>query len=283
MRHGQGSIRAMAQRPILVLILAAVLFGPAARAEGLESKERTARTSCLSGDYAKGVAILAELFVDTRDPNHIYNQGRCFEQNRKYEDAIGRFQEYLRVARNLSAEEVSEAKKHIADCRQILSEQASAGSRPADAPATESTAPVIAEPPGPETVGVAAVAAQPSGVTEPTVKPPGKPGRGLRTAGIVVGTGGVAAVVAGVLLNLKASSLTSEMEELDGYDPDKESSQKSYRNLGMVGYGVGAACIAAGGVLYLLGHRAAATQAPSMAFAPIIAPGAAGAALTGAF
>jgi hypothetical protein len=272
----------MVQRPILGLILAAGLIGPAARAEGPESRERTARTSCLSGDYAKGVAILSELFVDTRDPTHIYNQGRCFEQNRKYEDAIGRFQEYLRVGRNLGAEEVSTANKHIAECKQMLSEQTSAAPRALDAPVTESATPVTAAPPSPEAVGVAAAAAQPSGAAPP-VESPGKPGRGLRTAGIVVGASGVVGVVAGVLLSLQASSLSSEMEKLDGYTPDKESSQKTYRDLGMVAYGVGAACIATGGVLYILGHRAAAPQAPSMSFAPIITPGAAGAAITGVF
>ena len=46
--------------------------------------------ACLSGDYTKGVAILSELFVDTKDPTYLFNQGRCFEQNRRYDDAIAR-------------------------------------------------------------------------------------------------------------------------------------------------------------------------------------------------
>jgi hypothetical protein len=32
--------------------------------------------ACLSGDYTKGVAILSELFVDTKDPTYLFNQGR---------------------------------------------------------------------------------------------------------------------------------------------------------------------------------------------------------------
>jgi len=257
----------MLQRPILALILVTALVGPVARAQGPEKRERTARTSCLSGDYAKGVAILSELFVDTRDPTHIYNQGRCFEQNQRYKDAIGRFQEYLRVGRKLSAEEVSETKKHIADCQQFLG-VANTSQRPP---------PVAVEPPSPAPVEVTVVAApQPAEATADL-------GRGMRTAGIIVGAGGVAAVVAGGLLSLKANSLASDMETLDGFSPDRESSQRSYRNLGTAAYGVGAACIVTGGVLYLLGLRKAPTRTPSTAFAPIVAPGVAGAALRGAF
>jgi hypothetical protein len=256
----------MAHRLILGLLLTVTLIAPRARAESIESRQRTARTSCLSGDYAKGVAILSELFVDTRDPTYIYNQGRCFEQSRKYEDAIGRFQEYLRAGRNLSADEVADAKKHIADCKQLQSEQ----SPPAPPGPT-----VTAAPPGPGPVGAVAV--------QPTVAPAGKPGRGLRIAGGVLGAAGVGGIVTGVVLSLKANSLASDMEKLDGYTPDKESSRKDYRNLGIVAYGVGAACIATGGVLYFLGLKAAATETPSVAFFPLITPGGAGAALTGAF
>jgi hypothetical protein len=264
----------MVQRLILALMLAAAFVRPAAAAEGPENRERTARMSCLSGDYAKGVAILSELFVDTRDPNHIYNQGRCFEQNRRYEDAIGRFQEYLRVGRKLSAEEVAEAKKHIADCQQLLAEQAGATQPP-------SGAAVTVEPSGPGTDRDATVAPPPDVTAQPT-ESPRKPGRGLRTAGIVVGAGGVAGVIAGALLSVKANSLADDMEKLDGYTPDRESSQRTYRNLGMVAYGVGAACIVTGGILYFLGLRSAATP-PSVAFAPIVGPDGAGAAITGAF
>ena len=266
----------MVQRLILGLIMAAALVGPA-RAESIESRERTARTSCLTGDYAKGAAILSELFVDTRNPTHIYNQGRCFEQNRRFEDAVGRFEEYLRVGRDLSPEEIAEAKKHIADCQQRLSGQANAAPRP-------SPVPVTVELPSPGTGAVGPAAAEVSGATAtPPAESPHKPGRGLRGAGIVVGAAGVAGVVAGVLLSLKASSLASDMEKLDGYTSDKESSRKDYRNLGFVAYGVGGACIATGGVLLFLGLRAGATEAPSFAFSPLLTPGGAGAAIAGAF
>ena len=45
-----------------------------------ERQERAAKTACLSGDYAKGVAILADLYVQTNLPNYLFNQARCFMQ-----------------------------------------------------------------------------------------------------------------------------------------------------------------------------------------------------------
>jgi hypothetical protein len=267
----------MAQRLILASILAALLVGPAARAQSLDSRERTARTSCLSGDYARGVAILSELFVDTRDPTHIYNQGRCFEQNRRFEEAIARFEEYLRVGTKLGAEEIATAKQHISDCQHRIGGETSPAARPPSAvPVPPPPTSVAAAPP---VESVAATATPPATPTDSAASP----GRGLRIAGIVAGAGGVAIVAAGVGLTLKANSMASDMEKLDAYTPDKESSRKTYRNLGMVAYGVGAAGIATGLVLSFLGYRAAATEAPRVALSPLVAPGATGAVISGAF
>jgi hypothetical protein len=77
----------------------------------------------LAGDYAKGIAILSELFVTTQNPGHIYNQGRCFEQNHRYEDAAARFQEFLRVGRKLSKSDKLDAEQHIVSCRELSAKQ----------------------------------------------------------------------------------------------------------------------------------------------------------------
>jgi hypothetical protein len=107
----------------LAACAAFILAARAAQAKDVDAQEREARTACLAGDYAKGVAILSKLFVSTKDPVFIYNQGRCFEQNHRYEDAVARFQEYLRVGRKLSKTEKAEAEKHVADCQDLLAKQ----------------------------------------------------------------------------------------------------------------------------------------------------------------
>ena len=105
------------------LLTYAVIFASAltvsrdGQAESNGAKEREARTACLAGDYAKGVTLLSELFVATKNANWIFNSGRCFEQNSRYQEAISRFKEYLRVGKHLTDEERADVQRHIADCQ----------------------------------------------------------------------------------------------------------------------------------------------------------------------
>src|SRR5512140_1773690 len=80
---------------VLPSLLAAVVFVQPARAES-DDKVKAAKKACIAGDYAKGVEILSDLYVETGDLNFVFNQGRCFEQSGRYQDAINRFHEYAR-------------------------------------------------------------------------------------------------------------------------------------------------------------------------------------------
>src|SRR5664279_1860648 len=113
----------------LVSVTCLLLAAPAAQARDVDAKERAAKTACLAGDYVKGVALLSQLYVSTNDPAFIFNQGRCFEQNHRYDDAISRFREYLRVGKQISRSGKADAQTHIADCQDLLGKQA--GSPPA--------------------------------------------------------------------------------------------------------------------------------------------------------
>jgi hypothetical protein len=108
---------------MFVLAMPILFVTSAAYAGARESKERAAKTACLSGDVAKGVALLAELYVSTRDVIYLFNQGRCFEQNGQYKEAIVRFREYQRKNADAGNPLDAEAKKHIADCKTLLDEQ----------------------------------------------------------------------------------------------------------------------------------------------------------------
>lgn len=265
----------MNYRQCLTVLLAAILGARSAQGAGQEAKERSARTACLSGDYTKGVALLSELFVDTRNPTYIYNQGRCFEQNLRYQDAIGRFQEYLRVNKKLSKEEKDDAEKHIADCETLLAKQKSqeVAIPPAQVPRPAAT-PAASGPDAPATVPA---------VRQANPQPANEPGSGLRVAGIVTAGVGVAALAGGILFNVKANNLASDIQKVDGYTPSKKSDQSTYQTLGWVGYGVGAACIAAGAVLYVLGLRSDAPATSTVGFLPAVGPGQAGVVLKGSF
>lgn len=281
MSHYRGIVPRCPAMPALLGIIPFLLASvPALAANKQGQQERTARKACLSGDYAKGVAILSELFVDTRNPTYIFNQGRCFEQNRRYEDAAARFEEYLRAAgENVSPEDRAAAEAHLADCREKVAKE-----HPAVQPA-----PV----PPPMLVPTLAPMARPEPATGPavgtlagTAAVPG-PGRrrwGLVTAGIVTATVGVGGVVTGLVLNLKANGLVNDWETNPGsYSTSNEDEQKTYKTLGWVGYGVGAACVAAGAVLIGVGARSRASSSGEVALVPTVGPGQMGAMLTGAF
>jgi tetratricopeptide (TPR) repeat protein len=143
--------------------LAILLVPASAQAQaGREAQERAAKKACLVGDTTRGVEILTDLFVDTNDPTYIFNQGRCYEQNRLYEQAISRFREYLVKAKNASPDERADADKHIADCQAYMAE--------AEAKKTAS-APEPALPPFPGQPNVAGPVSDLPAIVEPPPSP----------------------------------------------------------------------------------------------------------------
>lgn len=232
------------------------------------AKERAAKRACLTGDPEGGVAILTDLYIDTNDPTYLFNQGRCFEQNRRYEDAIGRFREYLIKAKNLRPDDRAETQQHIDACESYLR-------KPIDGAKPEPRTSVV------ETSDVVPTSTEP---TQTVVVAPGlapsRPGSGLRTAGLVLGGLGVGGLVTGLVLNLKANSMSGELE--DEYDPGADSTRKSYKTGAWIGYGAGAACLVGGAILYTLGwHRG--RQGGTVALVPTVGPNMAGTLLMGVF
>jgi hypothetical protein len=272
-----------------------------AQASGNETKERAAKTACLSGDAAKGVALLAELYVNTNDATYIFNQGRCFEQNGRYAEAIVRFREFLR--KNTDADKATDAvaQKHIADCQALLGKeapqpaqaaqpvqpvQAPADSQPAQ-PAAVQVVPVVPVVPPTsaasptEIVPLAPIYAAQTGIAQ-TAPARATPGSGLRIVGIATMAVGVAGIATGVILNIKANSLASELEaSTTSYRRNRESARASYETFGWVSYGAGAACVVGGTIFYYLGHRQGRNA--QLAFVPTAGPGQVGAILQGAF
>jgi hypothetical protein len=67
----------------------------------------------------------------------------------------------------------------------------------------------------------------------------------------------------------------------DGYA--KESNRKNYETVAWVGYGVGAACVVTGSILYAIGHKAMSSHFDDVALVPMVGPDHAGAVFAGAF
>jgi hypothetical protein len=105
----------------------------------------------------------------------------------------------------------------------------------------------------------------------------------MRTAAIVTAAVGGAALIAGVILNIKVNTMASDLQAEGAYSRSKESQRVRYETLGWVSYGVGAACVATGSVLYYLGRDPGHSATASIALVPALAPDNVGAVLKGTF
>jgi hypothetical protein len=223
-------------------------WAPAARAADPRADE--ARRACLAGRTQRGIDLLALLYAETRDANYIYNQGRCFQQNGRPEEAISRFQEYLRKADDLSAAEQADVRRQIADCEQTAAEQEQRRHTPA-----------------------------PAGIVTTPSPEPSDPGRGLRVGGAITAAVGAAALGAGLVLNARARSIEKEIETR--FAKSGDFSRRTYDSghqawtLAWIGYATGAAALGAGALCYYLGTRPSRGSAELSAL-PTLAPGLAG-------
>ena len=192
-----------------VIVAGAVLLiaAPNAMGANVESKERAAKKACLVGDVEKGVEILADLYVDTNDATYIYNQGRCFEQNGKNDQAVLRFKEYLRKAKDLPQTENDAVLKKIDD----LQSGQRAG-QPAPATLVAPAAPVPAAAAIPPSAAVATTPA-PLGITQPSPEPQESPPVYKRwwfwtgIGAVVVG-----GAVTGILLSKKSAAKSPDCD-----------------------------------------------------------------------
>jgi tetratricopeptide (TPR) repeat protein len=272
--HGAVYIRANMTRIgsfLFVGFSIVVLAGSALADKPLSktAKEKAAKKACAMGDFQKGADILTDLFIETNDTTYVYNQGRCYQQNNRWEQAISRFREFLRKAKDLSESDRIDTERQIADCEASLAKIA--------------PPPVAPPPPVPVTH---VETPQPSPASEPAIPdvsttpapPPSDSsrGKGLRVTGIVLAAVGVAAIGTGVGLALNANGLSTK-----DYSQSREDERASLKTWGFVSYGVGAAAIATGAILYLVGRPS--EESSSVALLPALAPDGASMLFKGSF
>lgn len=186
---------------------------------------------------------------------------------------------------NPSAHDKADTEKHIAACQSYLAGQAAVAQPPTPAEAAKATTPIAAP------VAIQPAPAPPMVFSASQSIPARDSGSGLRTAGVIAASVGGAALLAGVELNLKVNSMTSDLEQPNSYNRGTDSTRKDYKTMGWIGYSVGAACVASGAVLYFLGWNkgressssVSSTFSSSWALAPAAAPGIVGAMLAGGF
>lgn len=245
----------------LVLIVALVTAGTRAEAapKSREQREAEARKACAAGRVEAGIELLAELLTEYSHPNYIYNQGRCYQQNGKAEQAISRFKEYLRAAADIAPAERERVERFIKELEAEV--QAAA---PPVAPAVPA-APVEATPGKPaeptESAPRPPMESRPPVAVSRTTPPPRT--AGLRTAAIALGVVAVAGVATGVVSTLQVKSLEKEIEtarigQLTGLKLSQQQDKaRTFETLQWIGYGVGAAAMAGAVVCLILDREPA--------------------------
>lgn len=273
--------------PLLLLpfaLLASLALARPAYAESkgkqtAESHYNKGMTAYTLGHFPEAIEEFEKAYELRAEPVFLYNIAQSHRQDGNPQRAAFFYRRYLDADPNTKKR--AEVEKRIVDMQAELNAQKE---REAAAVAPPPPQPVVAPQPaaGPQPAPI--VAAQ-AGVLDSKTAATEAPtrGRGLRIGGIAAASVGVAGVVAGVVMVLHGNSLHDESIKAGAtFDSAKFDSAKTYRTVGWVCLGVGAAAVATGATLYVVGSRAA-TEQPSLALAPLWAPGTGGAAILGRF
>jgi tetratricopeptide (TPR) repeat protein len=242
--------------------LLAVTSAPALAAP-VDKREREARADFAAGRYQKAVDTFAQLFADTGDPLYLRNIGRCYQKMKRAQEAIDSFQEYLLKAKNLSKPERQEIEGYVKEMQALKASEAPPPAPPVVTPPPPVTPPpaAVATPPAPPPP------IEPLAPMPPSAPPSTSDGHVWRIAGIATAAGGVALIAAGIGFGAAAQSAADDVGKK--YNSSTDSAGKRDATLQWVGYGVGAAALAAGTLLYLHGRQpesehASATGARSL-------------------
>jgi tetratricopeptide (TPR) repeat protein len=132
---------------VVVLWLALASSPPAAAgASADDGGDLRARTHFAAGEYQEALEIYARLYAETMHPTYLRNIARCHQNLGNPDKAISSFREYLRKAKDLSADQRAEIEGYIAEMEQLKKSRAA----PPSATPSPSTAPPPAAP-APET------------------------------------------------------------------------------------------------------------------------------------
>ena len=124
-------------------MLAGVLAMLATRtAMAADQRELKAREAFAAQRYQDALDLFAKLYAETLHPIYLRNIGRCYQNLGQPDQAISSFRDYLRKAKNPTADETNEIEGYIKEMEELKRQKASAsGSTPP--PATDtSSAPV---------------------------------------------------------------------------------------------------------------------------------------------
>jgi tetratricopeptide (TPR) repeat protein len=291
-RVGFGSM-AFVRCALLILLAACLLARPASAQEGSGADRRRQASYHVkkgdafkeAGDYAAAAREYKNAYELVPHPVLFFNLAQVYRLDGDRKRALEYYERYLAMEPDGQA---SKQARQFAD--QLRDELASEREGDGDPGARSDSGRDAEGDSGAATgAGAGSDGGTPAGSVSRRVSEPVKAGRGLRVAGLISGGAGLVAIGLGFKFGLDASRIT---DEINGHDagewPDallarQAEGERAERNMFIL-TGAGAAAIAAGGVLYYLGHRARrdATER-TVGVRPVAGGGQVGVVLAGSF
>ena len=215
-RHGLG-LRCLAAGLVLSVVTVGIVPPPAGAAQGKskatkekkekDAREMQAREAFAAGNYQEALDIYAKLYAAKLHPTFLRNIGRCYQNLGEPERAISSFREYLRKAKDMTAEERTEVEGYIKEMEELQQRNAAAAAAAAaPPPPAPRPLPVAAPPPAPAEPRPLVVVRESEPPPEPEPAPFYKRAWFWGVVGGVVVAGTVAGLWAGGVFTPKANN-----------------------------------------------------------------------------
>jgi|SoiMethySBSTD1v2_1073268.scaffolds.fasta_scaffold43984_3 tetratricopeptide (TPR) repeat protein len=238
-------------------------IAPAQMKKAKEAFER-AHAHYQAGRYAEAIKAYEEAYAAAPLPAFHFNFGQAYRLKGDKRKAVEHYKKYLEL--EPGGEGAVEAQSHLAVLgRELDAEEAAAREKAA---AVERERAVEEARRKEREAAQAELAARP---LAPPVDTPEKKGGTLKIAGLVTGGAGLVLTGVGIYFGLKASSLSSDLANLEEWDSSIVDEGESANTNMMIFTGLGAAAVVTGGVLYYLGMRAD-RPAEKLTVVPLVSP-----------
>jgi tetratricopeptide (TPR) repeat protein len=278
----------MAMRQVLVAVVFLVFSAGVARGADLDSARDHYAKGTRAYDlglYDEAIAEYMTAYKIKDDPALLFNIGQAHRLAGHPTEALRFYKTYL--SKIPAATNRAEVEAKMLELTRQLEQQKQSAPQAHPAPAAESPAAIApsteASPASAPPSAAPIVTPTPAAVAEAAPGETPRSGRALRLGGIASAAGGLALVGTGIVFGVLAKRAGDDLTQLDEqrgiFDPAKEDAGQRNQLLSGVFIGVGAAAVATGVVLYVLGARGGEPTSQAFVISPSVAPHAAGATL----